>query len=208
LEFAKKNINRSNTFWNNIIWSAESKFELLNAKKRKRVWRKRGEGLKGVCIQSTVKHGGGNVLVWGCFSKNGVGELVGVTGIMTGDSYINILKENLQKSAEKMGMTTFVLQQDNDPKHKCRVATEFFNDNNINLLEWPAQSPDLNPIEHLWSILDQKVRRSYKSKKVTFMEELRKQWELLPKSLLNALVESMLNRLQEVIDNKGGATKC
>ena len=70
---------------------------------------------------------------------------------MTGDSYINILKENLQKSAEKMGMTTFVLQQDNDPKHKCRVATEFFNDNNINLLEWPAQSPDLNPIEQRFS---------------------------------------------------------
>ena len=104
-------------------------------------------------------------------------------------------------------MTTFVLQQNNDPKHKCRVATEFFYGNDINLLEWSAQSPDLNPIEHLWSILDQKVRRSYKSKKVTFMEELRKQWELLPKSLLNALVESMPNRLQEVIDNKGGATK-
>ena len=72
-----------------------------------------------------TEHGGGNVLVWGCFSKNGVGELVGVMGIMTGDSYINILKENLQKSAEKMGMTTFVLQQDNDSKHKCRVAAEF-----------------------------------------------------------------------------------
>ena len=79
------------------------------------MWRKRRESLKDVCIQSTVKHGGGNVLVWGCFSKNGVGKLAGVTGILTGDSYINILKENLQKSAEKMRMTTFVLQQDNVP---------------------------------------------------------------------------------------------
>ena len=126
---------------------------------------------------------------------------------MTGASYVAILKENLEKSAEKMSMTAFVLQQDNDPKHKCRVATEFFNENNIELLEWPAQSPDLNPIEHLWSILDQKVRQSYQSNKVTFMDELRRQWDLLPKSLLRTLVESIPNRLQSVIDNKGGATR-
>ena len=96
LKFAKKHINKSDTFWNNVIWSDESKFELFNAKKRKRVWRKPNEGLKDVCIQSTVKHGGSNVLVWGCFSKNGVGELVEVTGIMTGASYVAILKENLE----------------------------------------------------------------------------------------------------------------
>ena len=97
----------------------------------------------------TVKHGGSNVLVWGCFSKNDVGELVEITGIMTGQSYVSILKENLDKSAEKMGMLTFVLQQDNNPKHKSRVATEFFNNSNIELLEWPVQSSYLNPKEHL-----------------------------------------------------------
>ena len=67
LKFAKKHINKPDTFWNNVIWSDESKFELFNAKKRKRVWRKPNEGLKDVCIQSTVKHGGGNVLVWEFF---------------------------------------------------------------------------------------------------------------------------------------------
>ena len=83
--------------------------------------------MKDVRIQNTVKHGYGNVLVWGCFSKNGVGELVEITGIMTGQIYVSILKENLEKSAEKIGMPTFVLQQDNDPKQKSQVATEFFN---------------------------------------------------------------------------------
>jgi len=75
VEFAKKYINKPDTSWNNIIWSDESKFEIFNVKKRKRMWMNPGEGLKDVCIQSTVKHGGGNVLVWEGFSKNGVGEL-------------------------------------------------------------------------------------------------------------------------------------
>jgi len=52
--------------------------------------------LKDVCIQSTVKHGDGNVLVLGCFSKNGVGELIEFKVIMTGQSYVSILKENLE----------------------------------------------------------------------------------------------------------------
>ena len=114
VEFAKKYINKPDTFWNNIIWSDKSKFEIFNAKKRKRMWRKPGEGLKDLCIQSTVTHGGGNILVWGCFSKNGYGKLVKITGIMTGQSYVSISKENLEKSAEKMRMPTFVYQQDND----------------------------------------------------------------------------------------------
>jgi len=104
-------------------------------------------------------------------------------------------------------MPTFVFEQDNDLKHKSRVATEFFNNNNIELLEWPAQSPDLNPIEHLWFILDQKIRQNNKSNKVTFMDELKRQWDLLPNSLLHTLVESLPNRLKRVIDNKGGETK-
>ena len=74
------------------------------------------------------------------------------------------------------------------------MATESFSNNNIELLEWLAQSPDLNPIEHLWSILDQQIRQNNKFNKVTFMDDLKRQRDLLPKSLLHKPSKSTKKR--------------
>ena len=87
-----------------VIWSDESKFEVFNQKRRQRVWRTSKDAYKKGMIQSTVKHGGGNTLVWGCFSYSGIGNLVEINGIMTGLGYLDIIKENLQMSAEKMNI--------------------------------------------------------------------------------------------------------
>lgn len=100
LQFARKYANMSLDFWKNILWTDESKFELFGQKKRIRVWRKHGEELQDRHIQKTVKHGGGNILVWGCFSWAGVGNLAKIDGIMTADVYIDIINENLEVFVE------------------------------------------------------------------------------------------------------------
>lgn len=120
-------------------------------------------------IKATIKHGGGNVLVWGCFSYNGVGNLVQIEEKLTGAGYVNILRNNLMPSVNRLGLLDhFVFQQDNDPKHTSRVGKAYFEENEIELLDWPAQSPDINPIKNLWYNLDDKVKRDENSNKKPF----------------------------------------
>jgi transposase len=121
-----------------------------------------------------MKHGGGSVMVWGCVSNFGVGELVFINGILDKNKYLNILKNNLKKSAPNMGiMENFKLYQDNDPKHKAWIVQEFLLYNCPNVLQSPPQSPDLNPIEHVWDELDRRIRKT----SITSIEELKKRLE-------------------------------
>ena len=90
LTFAKKYVNKPLSFWKKIIWTNESKSELLNKKKRTRVWRKPIEALKKQYLLPTVKYGGGSRME---FSWHGVGNLAPIHGIMTADKYVDILTE-------------------------------------------------------------------------------------------------------------------
>ena len=110
------------SFWSTTLWSDETKLELFGHMDAEYVWRKK-EAYKAKNTVPTVKHGGGNIMLWGCFSSSGTGNLVKVQGIMKKEDYISILEKNVKESAERLQLiNNWKFQQDNDPKHTAKIV--------------------------------------------------------------------------------------
>ncbi len=95
------------------MWSDEIKINLFGSDGVKRVWWQPGEEYKDKCVLPAVKHGGGSVMVWGCMSAAGSGELQFIEGNMNANMYCDILKQSMIPSLQRLGRRE-VLQHDND----------------------------------------------------------------------------------------------
>ena len=150
-------------------------------------------------------------MLWGCMMWEGCGYACRIEGKMDADLYISILEDNLGASLEYYGLDDedMIFQQDNDPKHTSKKAKTWFKDNNIQVLWWPAQSPDLNPIEHLWYHLKMKLGQYEEAPRgiLELWERVDKEWNKIGAEVCQNLIASMPRRVQAVIRAKGGYTK-
>ncbi|GBL80687.1 Transposable element Tc1 transposase [Araneus ventricosus] len=146
-------LNKPEMYWNNVLFADENKINIFGSDRRIMVWRRKNEELNPKNLVGTVKYGG--ALVWGCMSASGLGNLVFIDGIMNHALYLNILRDNLKLSAQNLGIgNNFVFHQDNDPKHTSLNVRLCCLYNWPQNLKTPPQSPDLNPIEHIWRELE------------------------------------------------------
>jgi transposase len=190
-----------------IIFSDESKFNMLQSDGKVSVWRQPGTGLLPRNITPTLKFGGGSVMVWGCISYHGVGKLVFIEETMDAALYVNILANNLQESAELMGLDAFIFQQDNDPKHTSKLAKAYFEDEQVPVLSWPPQSPDMNPIEAAWAIVKDIIRPLKPKNKEEHKANIRASWESISKETCKKLCMGFKDRVFAVYRANGGHTK-
>ena len=207
LEFAKSHLHWTHKEWQKILWSDESKYNLFSSDGIKFIRRPENKRNHIKYQVPTIKHGGGNVMVWGCFSRDGVGPLVRINDKMDAKLYLSIISTHMLPHAKSKMPRGWSFQQDNDPKHRSLLVKEFIKAKKIRDIEWPSQSPDLNPIEHLWEVLDRAVRQDSYKNKDEFFEKLREHWAQIPITALIKLVDSMPARCAAVIAAKGYPTK-
>ncbi|GFU98571.1 transposable element Tc1 transposase [Trichonephila clavipes] len=190
IDFAKGNEKQDRNFWNSVIFSDESKFNIHGSDGHQKVWRKENAALEPKNMRETVKHGGVWIMVWGCMAATGVGNLVIIDGIINQYSYLNILKNNLSPSASKLGLD-FTFQQDNDPKHTARVVREWLLYNVQKQVNTPPQSPDHNPIEHLWDYLDRQIKKQEIKTKNDLKKPFWRSGRKIPSFVTQNLVKSV-----------------
>lgn len=214
LDFAKKHLKKPAQFWKNILWTDETKINLYQNDGKRKVWRRRGTAHDPKHTTSSVKHGGGSVMAWACMAASGTGSLVFIDDVtqdrsrrMNSEVFRDILCAQIQPNAAKLIGRRFILQMDNDPKHKAKATQEFIKAKKWNILEWPSQSPDLNPIEHAFHLLKTKLQTERPTNKQQLKTAAVKAWQSIKKEETQRLVMSMSSRLQAVIANKGFSTK-
>ena len=144
----------------------------------------------------------------GMFYFIGFGRLYKIPGIMDSKMYKQILIHQLIPNANELFKDkSWVFQQDNDPKHTANNVKNYLKNKKLVVLSWPAQSPDLNPIENLWSILDHGIKTRTPKNEEELFQILQNQWKNISGELLQSLVESMPRRFKAVIKSRGFTTK-
>ena len=204
---------RAHVIWNNQQWSRvlctdESRFCLEHNDGRIRVLRRRGERFHDATVREKNRFGGGSVIVWGGFSLHHRTPLYHIKGNLTGLRYRDeILRPLVLPALNTIGAGAH-LQDDNARPHRARVVRDFLQQNQVNVMPWPAYSPDLAPIEHVWDILGRRVRDNHGRAPTLqiLVQWLQMEWQAIPQATLRTLVRSMRRRCTECIRQRGGHT--
>lgn len=193
--------------WNDVLFTDESRFNVSFADGRFRVWRRRGERLDPNNVIQRDRYGGGSVMVWAGIYHDGKTDLVTVAGNLTSQRYCNeIIQPVVMPFMQQHNVGIF--QQDNARPHTARHTQHVLRLNNVRVLPWPARSPDLSPIEHLWDHLGRQVRENHDVDNVRDLERaLQYEWTRIPLRTIRKLVGSMRRRCMAVLSANGGHTR-
>jgi transposase len=199
--------------WSSVIWTDEASVEIGKDSKAVMVWRKPGERYEERCLAPTFKSGRQSLMIWGCIAHGWLGPLVMIPKDQrTGVDYVNLVLAGpfwdfYSELYEDWGLVKVV--EDGAPIHQSAFAKNFCTIHHIDTLSHPAQSPDLNPIEHVWKML--KTRVNERMVRPRDLDELwrvlQEEWGKMDLNFINKLVKRMPDCVDAVYNAKGGPTK-
>jgi transposase len=189
--------------WSRVMFSDETHF-YLGHHGREYVQRPPGAALDPKYTRKENERLEGKVSLWGCICAGGLGHAELYDDSFNARRYQSILQLNLVRSAHQFwpqGQWWF--QQDNASQHKAATSREWFHNHGIDLIDWPAWSPDLNPIEELWSDLKRRVYGRHPRSMNELERFIAEEWAATDLSFIARICRNMPHRLQAVIANKG-----
>ncbi|KAJ1308225.1 hypothetical protein OPQ81_003940 [Rhizoctonia solani] len=208
LQFAEAHKDWTVDDWKHVLWSDETTIHCLWLNGVHWVWARPGEGLTNRLILPTANFGGGSFMFWGCMGWNGTGFGTKLNTTLKKEVYIDILADEFLKSLEHLGLEReeVIFMHDNAHPHQAKIVKEWLEDNEIECLEWPANSPELNPIENLWAEL-KRCLGEYKeppSGMLELWERVQAVWDDFGVGYCWKLIESMPKLMALVLKKKGG----
>lgn len=207
MAFCKEHKSWGPDKWRSVVFSDEMNIEVDNRKGRVMLRRMAHEKYNDDCILKRTKQGSGSIGIWACMHYSGVKFFKIFDGRLNAVRYIEILEDCLQPQLDFAGGKEHtIFQQDNAPCHRANVCIEWFSEQEINILKWPANSPDLNCIENLWSWLDKQIATEEPRSKDHLIEIVTKHLNNVPIDIVKNLIDSMPRRIIECIKNSGGIT--
>ncbi|GFW80135.1 transposable element Tcb1 transposase [Trichonephila clavipes] len=191
--------------WNKVVCTDESRISLQHHDGRIRVCRRCGERMLSSCVMHRHTGPAPDIMVWGGIGYHSRTPLVRIAGTLNSQRYISEVLEPVALPYIQ-GLATAIFQQDNARPHVARIVQRSFVNHQIELLPWLARSPDLSPIENMWSMVAQRLTQitppAATSDQLWICVEAA--WSAVPQEHIQSLFESMPRSVAAVISNNGG----
>lgn len=209
LAWARRHLVWTRQHWSRVLFTDESRFSLSFNDRRVNVWRRPRERFADATVREHDRFGGGSVMMWGGFALNFRTPLLQIHGNLNGIGYRDdVLQPRVLPALRAIGEGA-ILQDDNARPHRARIVNDFLQQQHVIRMDWPARSPDLNPIEHLWDVLGRQTRANLPpgANLEVLAQVLQQEWLAIPGNILHNLIRSMRQRCQDCIDANGGHTR-
>ena len=204
--WAKAHLKWTEAKWKTVLWSHKSKCEMVFGNHGRHVLRTKDERDHPAWYQRSVQKPA-SLMVRGCISAYGMGSLHIWKGTINAERYLEVLEQHKLPSRRRLFQgRACIFQQDDAKPHTASITTAWLRRRRVRVLNWPACSPDLSPIENIWRIMKQKIRQ--RPRTVEQLESyIRQEWDNIPLPKLQQRVSSVPSCLRAVIKRRGDATQ-
>jgi transposase len=203
-KYVQEQLAKEELFLTKILWSIETMISCYPHKRKMVVRVHYSVDNANLPLNPAVQGGGFNVMFFGSFSSRAFGPLTVIDGKIDAKKYIENIKELIEPEL-KASKVPLIFMQDNAPCHKAKVVMDYLRKKRIKTLDWPPQSPDLNPIEHIWVIMKDILykEKDFPKNRDELIDRVFLIWKNLDKKLLQTLTKHAKKRFEDVVAYKG-----